>query len=1283
MATSDVTTKILDIQVRYKDAVDQLAAYRTAVTEAQARQKELKKDLDNGRISQQEYAREIETTRLFINQQNTAINTLTRQINNQHKAEQENEGSLVQWRAELSSLTAEYDRLGKAEREGAKGQELKNHINEVTDKLKEAEAATQRFQRNVGNYPDVVSGLKKQYESLVGTLANLRNEYGKLTDAEKASDNGQQLAKEINDVTEAARNAKTAIDEHNQSLRDAQSSIEESGGSTDNLTRRLRELVMEIASLTVEYRSMSDEEKQSAEGQELQKKIQSLTEEAGNLKDAIADTNVAISNAASDTRGFDRVSSAVKMMIDSFGFATGAAEMLGMKQEDLVKVQTQLQAALVASNAITQIQTNLQKESALMQGVYAVQAKAAAAAEAIKTAAQGKGTIATKAATVAQAAFNAVAKANPYVLLAGAIISVVGALAIFAKGSAEAKKREEERMKTMEEAKARQEEFRKSVVDSATAAIVKYFELRNAWIALGDSFAARKKFIDQNKDAFRQLGVVINKVGDAQKYLVEMTNLAIEALAKESVAKAFASNLDKQLQPYVDEWNRNRTFSMPNVGKVVGEKVSGGNGVIGHQGSGASARTGSGLTKEEFNAIKDLLSPGKSSAAGGGYSTTELVMSQEAYNVLKKMRNQQALNNQKNAIKQMEEISTSYAKFTADTQKQVSDIYKRMGITQENTPTKINASGPNMHDDSPKSSSSSTSASSSSSSANDEESRAKERARIELEALTNLQEELFKIQEDGAEKRRILTAYEYDKRIAALKRQLETEENLTETAKQAINDLITVIEKEKFDAMSKLSKEENQKILEELIANNEARLEIIEKGTGAQLNALLEEIEAERDERLKKAQYIEEEEKRDEEILKVTAEFEKKRLALIEDAQDTELGMKLANLDRSHEIAVQAMEDEIAIEQNKVNRLLEINQEAYDAMNEDEKAHYTLQLEEALSALNRKHDALKILNERYAYDEKVIREENAVETTEKQRQELMNQIANLQIAEDERLIHLKYGHEMSEEAYQRYKDKQLSSIAGFEAEKLAMEEEAARKNYEQIVERGKLTTQTQVEYDDEVIKAKQDWLNKQKAINDAYVKNEKAKWDAEKAVANGLISLTDAIGENSKSMAKASKIIALAQVAIDTGVAIAEGIKSASSVPFPGNIAAIASTIAIVVANTATAISTIKSAKFATGGKVLGPGSGTSDSIPAMLSNGEYVMTARATRLYEPLLAAMNSIGAGVPIQVANSYESVDYAEMMTDSFETAAREIKPVVSVVEITEAQERVNLIENLDNY
>jgi hypothetical protein len=46
---------------------------------------------------------------------------------------------------------------------------------------------------------------------------------------------------------------------------------------------------------------------------------------------------------------------------------------------------------------------------------------------------------------------------------------------------------------------------------------------------------------------------------------------------------------------------------------------------------------------------------------------------------------------------------------------------------------------------------------------------------------------------------------------------------------------------------------------------------------------------------------------------------------------------------------------------------------------------------------------------------------------------------------------------------------------------------------------------------------------------------------------------------------------------------------------------------------------------FAEGGFVSGPGTGTSDSIPASLSNGEYVMTAEKTSQFLPVLEAMRS----------------------------------------------------------
>ena len=102
-----------------------------------------------------------------------------------------------------------------------------------------------------------------------------------------------------------------------------------------------------------------------------------------------------------------------------------------------------------------------------------------------------------------------------------------------------------------------------------------------------------------------------------------------------------------------------------------------------------------------------------------------------------------------------------------------------------------------------------------------------------------------------------------------------------------------------------------------------------------------------------------------------------------------------------------------------------------------------------------------------------------------------------------------------------------------------------------------------------------------------------------------------------KAMFAASQAFAIAESVIK----IQQGIASAAALPFPANIPAIAS----VVAATAGIVTTIQNTalNLADGGKVYGPGTGTSDSIPANLSSGEFVMPAAATRRNYGVLEAM------------------------------------------------------------
>ena len=218
----------------------------------------------------------------------------------------------------------------------------------------------------------------------------------------------------------------------------------------------------------------------------------------------------------------------------------------------------------------------------------------------------------------------------------------------------------------------------------------------------------------------------------------------------------------------------------------------------------------------------------------------------------------------------------------------------------------------------------------------------------------------------------------------------------------------------------------------------------------------------------------------------------------------------------------------------------------------------------------------------------------------------------------------------------------------------------------------KLEGESQEAFNLRKLKAQNAYNAQKKKLNDYELQMEQTKLEAMSQITGSLSGLLEALGGENEAFVGLSKMLALAEIAINTGKAIAAGTAQAMSVPFPANLAAIATTIATVMANITTAINTVKSAKFATGGLVTGPGTGTSDSIPAMLSNGESVMTARTTSMFAPILSSFNQIGGGVPISVAE--------DMLARSIQKGMAGIRPVVSVEEITQVSNRVEVVETV---
>ena len=193
---------------------------------------------------------------------------------------------------------------------------------------------------------------------------------------------------------------------------------------------------------------------------------------------------------------------------------------------------------------------------------------------------------------------------------------------------------------------------------------------------------------------------------------------------------------------------------------------------------------------------------------------------------------------------------------------------------------------------------------------------------------------------------------------------------------------------------------------------------------------------------------------------------------------------------------------------------------------------------------------------------------------------------------------------------------------------------------------------------------------------------QRLKLSAYTSIMGNISGILEATANDNKKRLKAAKVLALAEVSLKQGLAIADAVKVAGGYPFPINLVTIAASVAGAMAAIAPAIQAVKSVKFARGGYVSGGGTSTSDSIPAMLSNGEFVVNAKATSMFPDLLETINNLGLGIAAPArAETVVQRRQENDSRDSLIKALREMPaPVVSVEEIDRTGKKVKAVENL---
>lgn len=353
-------------------------------------------------------------------------------------------------------------------------------------------------------------------------------------------------------------------------------------------TQSLREMTRTVGDLTIMYRGLTDEEKNSPFGQALAQGILELTKRAGDARDAIDDVNTTIKYAASDTKTFDTLTSSARLMAAGFQVVQGAAKLMGVDMSDNIELQTKLQSAMSVSIGLLQAQNLLQKESAVVQGVDAIKTQANAIAKALLA----KN---TAAATVAGEAFNAVAKANPYVLIASAAAAAIIAIVSYTRHSQKAAEADKVRAEEADRLRKKQEQMSSAIGTHVGEAEAKYRALQHEWNRL-TTVSEKTDFIDKQSQSFKDLGLNITSVADAQKALVDMAPDVIAALRAVSTAEAYSDLYKQSIQKRATEWE-NRVRGVETGDDYIREEVNAKKNwsII------PDEWTAAGLTREDYN----------------------------------------------------------------------------------------------------------------------------------------------------------------------------------------------------------------------------------------------------------------------------------------------------------------------------------------------------------------------------------------------------------------------------------------------------------------------------------------------------------------------------------------------------------------------------------------------------------------------------------------------------------------------------------------------------------
>lgn len=374
---------------------------------------------------------------------------------------------------------------------------------------------------NIKIQKDVIAGLE-------GQLSNLNNEISKLSPGKAQAELKQQAA-EVSAELNAEKDALNFLESQVQATEKAHVSFR-----TQLRNAREELIAMEQAGLrgTDAYNA-------------LQQKV-------GELKDAMDDAQQQANVLANDEKGFQGVVSALSGVTGAMSAAQGAVGLFAGENENLNRIMLKVQSLMAITIGLQQVAQTLNKDSYFSVVLLAKGKTMLAAATTGLASALGVSTVAAQ-----------VLMATLTLGLSVAITAVAVVVTKFIGKSNEAKKATEE--------------FNKSIVDLAGKPVATIQELSVAWSQLGDNIKAKEKFIEDNSEKFKSLGVSVKNVKDAEELLINNKGKFIESLVlrakamatAELAAEKYKQAIQKQLE--LEKTPQTKTLTRSHYNRATGD----------------------------------------------------------------------------------------------------------------------------------------------------------------------------------------------------------------------------------------------------------------------------------------------------------------------------------------------------------------------------------------------------------------------------------------------------------------------------------------------------------------------------------------------------------------------------------------------------------------------------------------------------------------------------------------------------------------------------------------